>query len=208
MNERDFLRLTYPRVSDIIGKQNLEEFKTVPLEILVKASERGTKVHDYCAAYVNGLWMGEIEEEYLPYVIAFQEWADTNIETLLHTNTRLYDDENKFTGEFDMIAKLKNSQKIALLDIKTSANVSKTWPIQLAAYKNLCDLNGYTANTCINLHLKKIKNTQKQEKESDSQSSPFQVKTIAIEYENVIPYQGIFSSALQCYDYFHRQGGF
>lgn len=189
LDDLDVIRSKYPRVSEIIGKQTERQMKLIPIENLVNASIRGTKVHSYCEAYLKGLWIPEIEEEYEPYVEAFMKWADENIEKTLYNNIRLYDDKDQFTGEFDAIVVLKNSKKTALIDIKTSANPSISWPVQLAAYKHLCCLNGYAFETVFNIHLKKTKD---------------KVKVNEIEHENLTKYWEIFASSLSCFNYFER----
>ena len=204
--ELEFQRLTYVRVSDVIGKQTQEEMRAIPIDTLANACIRGTKVHDYCTTYVKGLWLPDIEMEYAPYVEAFINWYEKHVFQTLYTNTRLYDDKSRFTGEFDMIVVLKESKEVAMIDLKTSANVSRSWPIQLAAYKHLCELNGYQVNTYINVHLKKTKSavfdTVGDEK---TMVSPPTVKSIEIRHEDLNPYWRIFTSALSCYDYFNRK---
>ena len=198
-------RALYPRVSAIIAKQN-DEFKNIPLETLANACLRGEKVHNYCAAWTRGLWVDDIEPEYKPYFDAFVEWANENIEDLIYPSTRLYDDIKLFTGEFDMIVKLKGSNKRVLMDIKTSNIKSKTWPVQLSAYDHLCKINGYEVDMIMNLHLKKTHAAIYQEKEGEKVLiSPLQVKTAQIMHEDIAPYWEIFSSALACYDYFDRK---
>lgn len=206
MNELEVLRSTYPRVSEIISKQNDAELRSVSLEVLANACIRGNKVHQYCTAYVKSLWISDIEEEYQPYVNAFKEWADANISDVIFNNVRLYDDVKRFSGEFDLIAILK-SNRVALIDIKTSSTKSKAWPIQLSAYTHLCQLNAYHIDFAFNLHLKKTKAAKFEEKEGEKvMISPPQVKTvIENEYEDFNVHWDIFSSALKCYDYFDRK---
>jgi len=98
MNDLNFERALYPTVTQIIGKQTEREMKSIPIETLANASIRGTKIHGYCTAYLQGLWLSEIEEEYQPYVDAFIKWADENIYQTQLTATRLYDDSLKFSG--------------------------------------------------------------------------------------------------------------
>lgn len=204
--ELDFLRMLYVRVSDVIGKQNYEEMRSIPIDTLANAAIRGTKVHDYCTTYVKGLWLPDMELEYTPYVQAFIKWYEENVHQTLYTNTRLYDDEKKFTGEFDMIVVLKESKEIAMLDLKTSANVSRSWPIQLAAYKHLCELNGYQPEAYINVHLKKTKSGYFETVEGvKTMITPPIVKAQEIRHNDLKPYWEIFSSALRCYDYFNRK---
>lgn len=205
MSDLQEKRALYPRVSDIIGKQNHDELRSVPLETLANACIRGQKVHDYCSAWMKHLWVTEIEPEYEPYFNAFTRWASDNIAEEISASQRLYDDSRRFTGEFDMIVKLKSGE-IALLDIKTSATRSKAWPLQLAAYSHLCGLNGYEFDTAYNIHLKKTQAAIFDVKEGEKVLvSPPVVKATEVKYENLNDYWEIFSSALNCYDYFDRK---
>lgn len=200
------VRDTYPRVSDIIAKQNMDAFVGIPVDTLAKAAERGDKVHAYCTAWAKNLWIDVAEEEYKPYVDAFINWAEENIDTVIYAEERLYDDDLRFSGKFDMIAKMKSDNKIKLLDIKTSCIKSKTWPVQLAAYAHLCTKNDYLFDNIMNVHLKKIKAAIYEEIEGKKvMTSPPQVRLCVSEYEDATPYWEIFSSALKCYDYFDRK---
>lgn len=204
MEAMEATRSEYPRVSNIIGKQTEAEMRLIPIDALANAAIRGTKIHAHCTAYLKGLWIPEIEEEYEPYVKCFMNWADENVESLIHSNIRLYDDTFKFTGEFDCIVKLKDSKKIALIDIKTSASPSKSWPIQLAAYNHLCCKNDYNIDTSYIIHLKKTKSSKSDE---EKLGLPFKIKSIETEYQatDLKAYWLIFSSALECYYYFERK---
>lgn len=206
MNDITLARLTYPRVSEIIAKQNQHEIRGIPLENLLNASIRGTKIHAYCTAYVLGLYPPEIEPEYEPYVNCFMDWAQKNIDKPLHASIRLYDDSLRFTGEFDMLVSLKDTKKIALLDLKSSAKESKSWAVQLSAYKHLCELNGYKVDQVFNLHLKRTKPARYEQKEGEKVLvSPPSVKIVTREHKDLNSAWEIFSSALKCYDYFYRR---
>lgn len=198
-------RALYPRVSDIIGKQNADELRSVPIETLANACLRGQKVHDYCTAWMRNLWIPDVEPEYEIYLEAFKEWAHANVDHCRHSSIRLYDDVKRFTGEFDMIVKMKTG-KLALLDIKTSAVKSKTWPVQLSAYAHLCHLNGYEFDEVYNIHLKKVKPSLYEEKQGEKVLvSPPVVKTMEMKYVDLSDSWEIFTSALACYDYFARK---
>jgi PD-(D/E)XK nuclease superfamily len=205
IDELEIKRASYPRVSEIIGKQNSEELRSVPIDTLANACIRGTKVHAYCTATMKGLWVSAIEDEYRPYVDAFLSWSNENVEEELFSSIRLCDDVKRFTGEFDMIVKLKDGKR-ALLDLKTSSAKSKTWPVQLSAYVHLCKLNGYEFDEVYNIHLKKVKPAIFDENSEEKiLISPPQVKACLIAYNDLTPYMEIFSSALACYDYFSRK---
>lgn len=205
MSDLEIKRSLYPRVSDIIGKQNRDELRNIPLDTLANACIRGQKVHDYCTAWIKQLWIPDIEPEYEPYLEAFKKWACENIEEGYYSAVRLYDDVKRFTGEFDMIVKLK-SGKMALLDIKTSSSRSKAWAVQLAAYSHLCRINGYEFDVIYNIHLKKKSAAIYEEKGGEKVlvSPPF-IEVVEIMHGDVSDYWEIFSSALKCYDYFDRK---
>lgn len=206
MNDLDLLRVMYPRVSDILSKQTIAEMQKIPLDTLAKATLRGIKVHNYCLSYAAGLFLAYIEAEYEPYVNCFIEWYENNVLHQIHNSLRLYDDERKFTGEFDLVVKLKN-EEVALIDIKATSSSSKTWPVQLAAYNHLCKLSGINVERIFNLHLKK-KNGKKEEDLTldEDAPSPFTVHAKTIDYSDIEAPWKVFQSALTCYDYFDRKG--
>lgn len=185
-------RLTYPRVSAIIGKQTAEQMRKIPIDTLANAALRGTTVHSYCTAYAKGLYVPAIELEYEPYVDAFIDWYDANVEALVSSGDRLYDDELEYSGEYDLIVRLKGSELNVLIDIKTSSTVSKSWPIQLAAYENLLDINDLSCEAFYNVHLKKSKDSVKFKEIKYSQN---EMKTS----------WKTFLSCLECYNYFDKK---
>lgn len=194
-------RALYPRVSDIIGKQTESEMRKIPIDNLVRASIRGIHIHAYCTAHAKGLFMAEIEAEYQPYVNAFIEWCDENIKRVLLCKTRLYDDVKRFSGEPDMIVEMNNGRR-ALIDLKTTAAASKSWSVQLSAYDHLCRLNGYEYDDIFVMHLKK---KYQKKREENCESLPLEVAAICLMQENVNESWDLFTSALNCYDYFHRK---
>jgi hypothetical protein len=191
MNEEE--RSKYTRVTEILDILTFKDRLAIPPEVLSNAADRGTKIHAYCAAILQDAWLPDIELEYEPYVNEFIKWKDENLEKLVSVGSRLYDDNLRFSGEYDFIAILKGDKEPVLIDIKTAAKPSKSWPVQLAAYKHLCDINGLKVSQTYNLHLKKKKLTA-----DVIYSAEF------IPYEDSKPFWGIFASALSCYDYFER----
>lgn len=178
----------YARVSDIISSCNSKEFDFVSLEALVNAQVRGERVHSYCVGYARERWLPPIEEECQPYFDSFKLWYDENVMQLCYAETRLYDDLLKITGRFDLIVVLKESKQITLVDLKSSASPSKSWPIQLAAYKYLLELNNYELDDVMNLQLMKNGKIAK-----------------ARPPENLNASWDIFQCCVNAYDYFHRK---
>lgn len=204
MEQINIYRILYPRVSEIIGKQNEAELRSVSISVLAAACLRGSKVHEYCTAIAKKLWVTVEEAEYKPYVEAFEQWFEENVSKVISCPVRLFDDERRFSGEPDMIVELKDSKKVALLDIKTSANASKAWAIQLAAYNHLCLLNGFKIDEYFVLHLKKTKAAEFDEEKKVMLSPPV-VKPKRIPCDDFERGWKVFESALACYDYFDRK---
>lgn len=202
MDTSEDKRSRYPRVSDIIGIQTEREMRAIPIEHLVVAALRGRKIHAYCTTYVLGLALPEIELEYEPYVNSFIDWCDKNVARALMCTTRLYDDVKRFSGEPDMILQMSDGKK-ALVDLKTTATVSKSWDIQLAAYDHLCKANGLTYDEVFILHLKK--KAAKKKKEEDQEDLPREVNAVRQSIDDLKGSWDIFDSALRCYDYFNRK---
>jgi RecB family exonuclease len=182
-------RQTYPRVSDILSPYSKKDFESISPEVLAHAAERGTKVHKYCTGYVRGLWLPDIEEECQPYVDSFIQWYDKNCDKTLFYESRLYDDALRYTGEIDLIVILKDGSR-TLVDIKTSATVSKSWIVQLAAYKNLLSVNNIEINYTLNLQVCK---TGKLAKEYSHNA------------ENLTQAWDLFKGLIKAYDYFIRK---
>jgi hypothetical protein len=201
MNYEDHILPGFARISEITSKQIEKEMRAIPLDTLINASIRGTKVDGYCAAYLEGLFIPEIEEEYLPYFQAFKQWYDDHVEMVLYPTERLYCDELRITGKFDFILHLKNGEDV-LIDLKATATESKSWPIQLAAYNHLCTIAGYQIDGVYNLHLKK----QYGKKTKDGGKAPFKIVAKLIDQTPKLQKSwDIFKACLACYDYFDRE---
>ncbi len=199
-------RLSYTRVSEIIGKQTERQMRSIPIDRLINASEKGTIIHGYCTSHLRNLFIPQYEEEYQSYINEFIRWCNENVSKVIFSEKRLYDDKNQITGQPDALVVLTKSKQTALVDIKTSANPSISWPVQLASYKDLCEINGYRVDLVLNLHLKKIKNSKlSMRNKKDVVHVPSIIKAIEIPHEDLTPYQEIFASALKCYRYFEAK---
>ena len=181
-------REEYPRISDIMALYSQAQMDMIDPKILANACQRGTDVHSYCTAYAKGLWSLPPEDHLVGYVDSFKAWYDANVEELIATETRLYDDDLQFSGQFDLIVKLKGQDHHTLVDMKTSAAYNHDWPIKLSAYLHLLNLNDHNVFHAISLRLKKDGN-----------------KPCAKDFGDCNPYYKIFMSALTCYDYFIRK---
>lgn len=206
MGNVEEIRAGFVRVSDIIAKQNESEIRSIPLEVFMNASIRGTKVDAYCASFLEGFFLPEIENEYKPYCEAFQQWFSSNVRRVVNKTTRLYDEEKRITGKFDFIVELEK-EEIALFDLKATATTSKTWPIQLSAYRHLCSINEIKIDKAYNLHL--VKRYLKRPADlPEEEPTPFKIVAKCIDQTEHLDHSWeIFLASLRCYDYFNRKEG-
>lgn len=108
-------------------------------DVLRTAAERGTAVHDACASYALGLPVIGLRDDAGPYVESFKRWFDRVVKNVILCEERLTDNNHGYHGEPDLLIEAKHGELI-LLDLKTPVSKMKTWRLQLAAYKNLCEI--------------------------------------------------------------------
>lgn len=203
MNQKEDLttdRMNYPRMSEVIHAYTRGAYESVPMEVLVHAQERGTKVHGYAAASLKGLFLPEIDDECGAYLESFLEWKEAARPKPKIIEERFYDDDLKFSGQADLICTVGNGKDLVLVDLKTSANPSKAWPIQLAAYKHLAEVNGLNIQRALVVQPKVTK-----KKDAHGKIVFVPGKPKVYEFDDLDAYWEVFSSALICYNYFLRK---
>lgn len=149
-------KIEYDRITEVLSPFSGIEF--VPKNLLDKASMRGTNVHKTIEAHLSGWDISIFEDEVEPYYKSFLEFWESSNHLFksfeLVKEKRLYCDKLMITGQIDLIVVV--AEKTYLLDWKTSANFSKSWYLQGAAYKYLCQINGYPdVDDCLFVKLKK-----------------------------------------------------
>lgn len=127
----------YNSVTEILSP--FSKLHLIDSEILKNACDRGTKVHNYCHMYAENLLLVDPEPEYRGYVNSYKKWYDTYVVKPIYMETRLNCEENKLSGEFDLLAILDNDKQPSIIDIKTPAAISKSWSLQTAAYQMLVE---------------------------------------------------------------------
>jgi len=132
----------YPSVTTIIKPYLNTDFFTE------EHSNRGSMIHDCCHLYLKGEWLlPELPLHYQGYFDSFKRWADSTIDKIMLLETRLKDDALKFCGQPDFIGTLKGSQKVVLLDWKTSQQYHSWFSVQGAAYRHLAKIDA-RIDTC------------------------------------------------------------
>ncbi len=149
------MEFKYPRVSEILSPYSSIGLANVPADALEHAASRGTILHQYCVAYARGDFVPSINEEFAPYFDHFKKWYDENVEELIFSETRLFEHALKYCGKPDLIVKIKETGALVLLDIKTSSQIYRTYPVQLSAYWQLCNANELKVDSTCILHIPK-----------------------------------------------------
>lgn len=127
--------MIYPSVTSV-----LEPWKS---HFIKGGTDRGTAVHEACAAIAKGL-LPMVPDEYKPYTEAFKKWMDETVDKVLLVEERIVDENLSFSGQLDLVAKLKDGA-VALIDIKTGV-FTKSWELQIVGYDHLLRLKGINAN--------------------------------------------------------------
>ena len=128
--------IIFPSVTEVLQPWS-DDFSRIPPAVLQAAADRGTAVHNACAAYSSGLPVFGLKPEAEPYFNSFRRWFDHVVDEVLLCEERLTDDDFGYHGEPDSL--IKSKHQVILVDFKTPATKTKTWRVQLAAYKNLVE---------------------------------------------------------------------
>jgi hypothetical protein len=137
--------MTLPSVTRIIsdvGKHWLS-FDNVPPDRLAFACQRGSDFHRLAALHAQNLWIDEVPESCVGFFHSFTEWFDEFVEEVVMVEETLVHPTLHYTGTPDAIVRIKRDKGLTLIDWKTPRALSKSWRLQLAAYKSLADANGY-----------------------------------------------------------------
>lgn len=150
LKRSEYIRVTTPlRIFSGIDK--------IPVQFLDYAADRGTRVHQYCEMYMNDCLFEDPDQDCIEYVQAFISWFDENVEEVVFHEKRLFCDEQELQGCADILCIMKDDKYKrvpCLVDIKTSSKPSKTWALQTAAYKYLCEKNGYNVSNRLVVNVK------------------------------------------------------
>lgn len=139
-------------VTEVLAKY--QDFSNVPPERLELAAGRGIAVHAYCAAYAKGLW-APVPVEGPGYCQSFQGWFDGYVKEVCFIEERFVDETLGFSGQPDLVCRLKHDELATVIDYKTPVALQPVWAAQLASYMHLVGLQGgiYTPSRCASLRL-------------------------------------------------------
>lgn len=127
--------IDYPSVTQVLSP--FVDFSQVPDDRLAYATNRGSRVHTYCAAIAQGLFVPNIDEDCRGYVTSFEIWLREMVQKVLFVEEEFIDHDLGYKGHPDLLITLKGNNRNVLIDLKTPISQSKTWKGQIAAYLNL-----------------------------------------------------------------------
>jgi hypothetical protein len=134
-----------PSVTRILSPWS--DFSMISEEVLNRASLRGTRVHQACAAYAMDFPMpDDIEEDDCGYIDSFKNWFDDTVDGLASVEHEYINRKYGFMGHPDLVCYIKG--EICVVDLKTPRTTSPSWKLQLAAYAHLTQ-----AQRCFSLRL-------------------------------------------------------
>jgi hypothetical protein len=126
----------YSRVTTILSMYS--DYDSIPEAVLQKAAKRGQSIHSLCELYArDGI---RVPSKFDTYVDGFVTWFNREKVEVHELETRLFCETFEITGQYDIYAKLADGHDY-IIDIKTCAAKHKSWPVQLAAYQYLFDVN-------------------------------------------------------------------
>lgn len=134
-NQNDEIPLGYIRVTEVLKLYS--GLDAIDPEVLAKAADRGKRVHGFCELYVRNLLIDDPDDDCRNYVDSFKDWFDSMVDDVIMIEERMNSEKYRLSGKFDLLVKLKGCDCFTLVDIKTPLAVSRTWPLQTAAYRML-----------------------------------------------------------------------
>ena len=133
----------YDRVTAVLSPFTGIEF--VDENLLKPAAERGTRVHSHIEGYLNGWGFNDVKEDVALYLKSFEIFWEKSKHIFdggkITLENRMFCHDKKITGQADVIIKVKD--RTYLIDWKTSSKKQKSWDLQGAAYRYLCEVEEY-----------------------------------------------------------------
>lgn len=180
-------KLKFPRVTDILKPFTNLEY--VPRDVLDRAATRGTQVHALCAAVAEGAWIPDetVQPDYRGYLQSFVKWHLAQVKEFLIIEKRFEHDAHEYTGQVDFVVKASDDL-LWLVDIKTSSRHQKTYPVQMAAYREMLAIHSVHTHGAMVVYLDK-----------DGEFPDIDV------LEDTKEEFRVFMSALECHKYFKQR---
>lgn len=123
-----------PRVTEVLSRYT--DFSMVPVDVLQAAAERGTAVHEACAAYALNIF-SPVPEELGGYFHSFKSWFDLYVVETYAVEQEVVNERWGYQGHVDLIALIAGVRPkpvVTVIDYKTPFCESRSWHCQTQAY--------------------------------------------------------------------------
>lgn len=109
-----------------------------PLDLLLKARDRGSRVHELCQLYDYDALPDEIDADCIGYLTAYKTFCHDYSVRWLFSEYAVGSKEKGYAGTIDRLGYIDG--KLTIVDLKTSAKVDKCGvSAQLYGYNGLLD---------------------------------------------------------------------
>lgn len=125
----------YPSVTDVLRPWS--GIDKIDPQTLRRPAARGTLVHEIALNSLLGILTIEIDPELEGYLASFDFFVRSQVKEVLEVERRMVDTVFGFHGQLDLLCRLNEGDKVALIDLKTPKAASKVWSGQIAAYDYL-----------------------------------------------------------------------
>jgi hypothetical protein len=126
-------------------------FDFVSQQVLAAACDRGSRVHDAVAQDLAGEFFA-MDIDIAGYFAAYQQFA-LNIDEIVVIEKRMQSDQYQYTGQVDLVCRMRGDSGLTMVDWKTSVAASKSWSLQVAAYAHLAEQEGIKIDRTIAVQL-------------------------------------------------------
>lgn len=111
------------------------DFSKVPPGALAYAADRGTRVHHICLnLYACGMPTLNVPDDCKGFFESFKNWFDDYVAEVFFIEKEFIEKRFCYVGHVDLVCLLRDG-RIVIVDLKTPAAESKSWALQLAAYR-------------------------------------------------------------------------
>lgn len=142
-----------PSVTQIMKPLSAGVYGDVRQDVLQKAADRGTTVHDAIEVFIKYGYK-EIPEELVGYMDAFSDWWEKMKPEPIESEVRFFHPILRYAGTADLICKIDG--EINLVDYKTTSKLNPMLcGVQLEAYAQALNANGIKVANKRILHLTK-----------------------------------------------------
>lgn len=159
--ELDFVESTHtytlygqkiPSVTQLMAPLSAAVYNGINTEVLNKAADRGTEVHQAAENYAN-FGIEDISPEHRSYFDGFRKWFDEVQPVVVSTEFKTYHKYLIYGGTVDLLAYIKD--KLYVIDYKTTYSVEKMLTrVQLEAYKQALISHGIPVQRKAILHVR------------------------------------------------------